>query len=103
MNHTWITSSMSLTLSYQYIMSFLSQMPASPQMAAALSPLMSMDWRRCGTRRQASQWVRCGGTRTKSHRSGSVRMGDGWRLPARTCLLYTSDAADERSSVDLGG
>ena len=21
----------------------------------------------------------------------------------RTCLLYTSDAADERSSVDLGG
>ena len=31
------------------------------------------------------------------------------RIPARTsgdfilCLLYTSDAADERSSVDLGG
>ena len=24
------------------------------------------------------------------------------RLP-RACLLYTSDAADERSSVDLGG
>ena len=24
------------------------------------------------------------------------------RLP-ETCLLYTSDAADERSSVDLGG
>ena len=23
--------------------------------------------------------------------------------PADTCLLYTSDAADERSSVDLGG
>ena len=23
--------------------------------------------------------------------------------PYRTCLLYTSDAADERSSVDLGG
>ena len=22
---------------------------------------------------------------------------------AKTCLLYTSDAADERSSVDLGG
>ena len=22
---------------------------------------------------------------------------------ARACLLYTSDAADERSSVDLGG
>ena len=24
-------------------------------------------------------------------------------LKARICLLYTSDAADERSSVDLGG
>ena len=24
-------------------------------------------------------------------------------LMMRTCLLYTSDAADERSSVDLGG
>ena len=23
--------------------------------------------------------------------------------PAQVCLLYTSDAADERSSVDLGG
>ena len=23
--------------------------------------------------------------------------------PSRPCLLYTSDAADERSSVDLGG
>ena len=24
-------------------------------------------------------------------------------MPQNTCLLYTSDAADERSSVDLGG
>ena len=24
-------------------------------------------------------------------------------LPVKPCLLYTSDAADERSSVDLGG
>ena len=24
-------------------------------------------------------------------------------LPSEICLLYTSDAADERSSVDLGG
>src|SRR5678816_4902903 len=27
----------------------------------------------------------------------------GERGPLATCLLYTSDAADERSSVDLGG
>ena len=26
-----------------------------------------------------------------------------WRYELYTCLLYTSDAADERSSVDLGG
>src|SRR5678816_2194705 len=26
-----------------------------------------------------------------------------WMADAPTCLLYTSDAADERSSVDLGG
>ena len=25
------------------------------------------------------------------------------RVPHRICLLYTSDAADERSRVDLGG
>src|SRR5678809_294871 len=26
-----------------------------------------------------------------------------WRRPSVPCLLYTSDAASERSSVDLGG
>ena len=26
-----------------------------------------------------------------------------WKAPWYICLLYTSDAADERSSVDLGG
>ena len=26
-----------------------------------------------------------------------------WMLAIDRCLLYTSDAADERSSVDLGG
>ena len=33
--------------------------------------------------------------------SGSDGRGAG--RTGRTCLLYTSDAADERSSVDLGG
>ena len=27
----------------------------------------------------------------------------GWQAERNSCLLYTSDAADERSSVDLGG
>ena len=31
------------------------------------------------------------------------RPGDGRRIQSLCCLLYTSDAADERSSVDLGG
>ena len=26
-----------------------------------------------------------------------------WKSALNICLLYTSDAADERSSVDLGG
>ena len=34
-------------------------------------------------------------------RIGQAEGGGG--VPAETCLLYTSDAADERSSVDLGG
>src|SRR5678816_812575 len=29
--------------------------------------------------------------------------GARWTRRCRVCLLYTSDAADERSSVDLGG
>ena len=29
--------------------------------------------------------------------------GDAVATPSSICLLYTSDAADERSSVDLGG
>ena len=38
--------------------------------------------------------------------SGGARMQEGilsLMQMAKTCLLYTSDAADERSSVDLGG
>ena len=31
--------------------------------------------------------------------TGALRI----RVPDKGCLLYTSDAADERSSVDLGG
>ena len=31
------------------------------------------------------------------------RRGENWSAQEETCLLYTSDAADERSSVDLGG
>ena len=35
-------------------------------------------------------------------RQAELAMRDG-RDASRGCLLYTSDAADERSSVDLGG
>mgnify|MGYP003380368793 CR=1 FL=1 len=35
---------------------------------------------------------------------GVIRHADaGYDIALDTCLLYTSDAADERSSVDLGG
>ena len=45
------------------------------------------------------RWHRCVGG--GAHRCRGRRARDHGRW--RTCLLYTSDAADERSSVDLGG
>ena len=39
--------------------------------------------------------------RPKGPNAQRPRFPDGWQSVA--CLLYTSDAADERSSVDLGG
>ena len=49
---------------------------------------------------------RAGGRRRPDGRRGCrVIVGDGQRRLAggQRCLLYTSDAADARSSVDLGG
>ena len=43
------------------------------------------------------------GHRAAEDGAGGAALGDVARLGARACLLYTSDAADERSSVDLGG
>ena len=34
---------------------------------------------------------------------GILQKNDGTLIELKDCLLYTSDAADERSSVDLGG
>ena len=45
----------------------------------------------------------CPSTRSSPPRT-SMSAPTCWRAPSSTCcLLYTSDAADERSSVDLGG
>ena len=33
----------------------------------------------------------------------NIRWEEDLSVPVVACLLYTSDAADERSSVDLGG
>ena len=38
-------------------------------------------------------------TNVADYQNGTPR----WRTDLYSCLLYTSDAADERSSVDLGG
>ena len=46
--------------------------------------------------RNADQWRVCRGSPCGSPYSLYV-------VPIRGCLLYKSDAADERSSVDLGG
>src|SRR5678815_4547954 len=42
-------------------------------------------------------------TALRQHRAFSVAGPMVWNGLPLTCLLYTSDAADERSSVDLGG
>ena len=38
-----------------------------------------------------------------SNERGRAMAGSSLEQQLRACLLYTSDAADERSSVDLGG
>ena len=48
----------------------------------------------------------CRWPRAAASRSASTTLGRRWAPSATSpssCLLYTSDAADERSSVDLGG
>ena len=40
--------------------------------------------------------------KTMGH-AGAIVSGSKGTAQAKACLLYTSDAADERSSVDLGG
>ena len=49
--------------------------------------------------------LRVRGARAGAQRGGGHAHRNGERRGARdeACLLYTSDAADERSSVDLGG
>ena len=56
-------------------------------------------------KRQAMEGAEDGANATveQLRRVGVVTGGDGEAAVAKSCLLYTSDAADERSSVDLGG
>ena len=44
-----------------------------------------------------------GGLRPPAFRNGALTSARKSRARFQRCLLYTSDAADERSSVDLGG
>ena len=56
-------------------------------------------------KRQISRWMTTGGTGTRNCIIAALSPRGILAPFARciTCLLYTSDAADERSSVDLGG
>ena len=56
-------------------------------------------------KRQAPAWPRAwwGFRSWYGRRAGAAGRGSWWPAPCSRCLLYTSDAADERSSVDLGG
>src|SRR5664279_6425741 len=62
----------------------------------ALAGIFTGDYRIQGVYRD--QW----NSLTNAYRTGSFN-GE-YKLPVgKTCLLYTSDAADEEDSVDLGG
>ena len=53
-----------------------------------------------------SQWGQQGAVHVllKTHAAeGLHHRAKQWETQVGVCLLYTSDAADERSSVDLGG
>ena len=55
--------------------------------------------------RDRSIWDQAGRQNRDSEHFRGYRTGTGGQSGTRAdaCLLYTSDAADERSSVDLGG
>ena len=57
-------------------------------------------YKRQGQERLSAQPHRQSGGHALPRRVARLRPGYG---RAQSCLLYTSDAADERSSVDLGG
>ena len=59
--------------------------------ATLISDLRPSDWRQ-------AEW-----TKSSVHRAALLLLAAGDIGQAKRCLLYTSDAADERSSVDLGG
>ena len=55
-------------------------------------------------RQKSASWPGNEARRSRSAISSSTRLRDeNSSGRSRACLLYTSDAADERSSVDLGG
>ena len=47
--------------------------------------------------------MRYAGMNDKLSSVGIYEINPEYDTQGKTCLLYTSDAADERSSVDLGG
>ena len=55
---------------------------------------------RCSTASDLSEAIEAADPARQRRNGDEARIGDVLVLP---CLLYTSDAADERSSVDLGG
>ena len=56
-------------------------------------------------KRQRDRYAGGDGHKKGQYEGGPVNAAGGRQVPnpSNACLLYTSDAADERSSVDLGG
>src|SRR5664279_4246402 len=54
-------------------------------------------------RNGATHWTKTNCETPAEIASASMDSTNAWADTARICLLYTSDAADEEDSVDLGG
>src|SRR5678815_1269067 len=83
---------------------YLSQIPTTPGIhllgIADLSPARAREnLARLGWKPE----ITAAGSFAEARKHGNTFLTDDWRALVSHCLLYTSDAADERSSVDLGG
>src|SRR5678815_2230655 len=81
------------------IFSLSSAVAADPEMDRLLRSPVGKDWVTNGGNLTNQRYS----TLNQINTSNVKQLKGAWMTRLKGCLLYTSDAADERSSVDLGG